>query len=78
MFWKAKIEQKSNLPRTLKSAIIKQDGTRIIVRMTLDDGEFFDIEGPMPRFELGEQIHLTLREKFMVPTTETESTINGR
>jgi hypothetical protein len=77
MFWKAEVENKSTQPRNLKSVVIQQEGSRIIVRFTLDDDNFFDVDGAMPRFDRGETVNIALHHPLCMPTTETEASVAG-
>lgn len=74
MFWKARVEKKSELvPRLLNSIVIKQQGKRMIARMTFQDGTFVDVEcAQLPRFNLGEELTLTLGMDIEVPTISVE------
>ena len=74
MFWKARIENKSPLPQRLVGIVVKHTGTRLVVRFNLEDGSCFDAEGATPRFDKGEEFHVTLHNPLEMPTTDVEPT----
>lgn len=72
MFWKARVENKRPASNRLVGVVMKESNGRFIVRFSLDDGSFFDVEGKMPRFDLGEIWNVSVHREVEVPTTVVE------
>jgi hypothetical protein len=72
MFWRTKITNTSYASKEFTALTIKQSGNRLVVQFNLDDGTFFDLYSPMPRFAQGEELNISLSESLKLPTTEVE------
>lgn len=73
MWWKAKIEtSKASANVTLVGLWIKKSGDKFTVRMNFADGSFTDVDfDRVPRFDLGEEVTVSLSGNCEVPTRET-------
>lgn len=68
--WKAQVTNPSSAPPRLRSIVVKKSGERFVARFNLEDGTFFDTETSWPRFDLNEEITISLNKDLDIGATE--------